>query len=452
MLERYVAEDALRFHMPGHKGLIDMPGGAFDLTEVPGSDSLFDPSDGIFEAEAEAARRWGAGASFLLVNGSSSGVQSMILWSRTHCDKLLLVRDCHVSAVYACASAGIQPVWLEPHWNAAEQLTQWDEGCFSDISEKAGAALFTTYPDYYGRCVNLEMLKDRLAGPGCALLADSAHGAHFIFSDRLPKDAGFFADLWVAGAHKTLPAPTQSAFLHVKDGANASEVSRLLRSVTTTSPSYLLLAGLDNGRAFMETCGGALEELIDGCMELAERLNGLEGLRCWTEKEALGMGYRAFDPTRIVVDVRGLGMSGWAAGLRLRELGVQVEMCDIYRVVLIATVMDGSERLDRLFEAFLGLTAYQRKPAFSRALPALPARGETAMTLRQAWLSATEEIGMESAAGRAAAEPFGAYPPGIPLCVPGEVITYEMIQMVKEVQALGGKYIGVKNGRVRVVR
>lgn len=453
MLERYVGEDALRFHMPGHKGLLDMPGAGYDLSEVPGTDSLFDPGEGILAAELEAARRWKAGASFLLVNGSTAGVQAMILWAKTQCDNLLLSRDCHISAVYACASAGIQPLWLEPQWNVREQLTQWDGGCVRERLATGNNALFATYPDYYGRCIDLETIKKSgLNSRSCALLVDSAHGAHFAYSSRLPGDAGAFADVWVAGAHKTLPAPTQSAFLHVRDGAHAPEVFRLLRSVTTTSPSYLLMAGLDNSRAYMEAGGDAMERLIDACLALEGRLNGLDGLRCFGERDALDMGFIAHDPTRIVVDVRGLGLSGWEAGASLRELGVQVEMCDICRVVLIATVMDGSERLERLFHAFQRLAATKRKPEFDRALASLPARGKTVMTLRQAWLSATDEAPLESAAGRVAAEPFGAYPPGIPLCMPGEEITTGMIELVKEVQGLGGKYFGVKDSKIRVVR
>jgi arginine/lysine/ornithine decarboxylase len=449
MVEHYARQDVLRFHMPGHKGLLAMPDVTLDVTEVPGTDSLFNPEDGILMAENQAAQCWQAARSFLLVNGSTAGIQAMILWAGTQGRTLLLPRDCHISAVYACAAAGIQPLWIEPYWNPREQITQF----FDDpelLLPEGNAAIFHTYPDYYGRCINLGTIKEKLNGRGTALLIDSAHGAHFAFSDRLPRDAGVFADMWVAGAHKTLPAPTQTAFLHVKDDATAAEAARLLRGVTTTSPSYLLMAGLDNSRVFMQRNRNMLDELVDNCLELANRLNGIDGLHCWSERDVVAMGYGQYDPTRLVVDVRGLGMTGWEAGARLRELGVQAEMCDICRVVLIASVMDNQERLLGLYNAFVQLAALKKKTTINHQLQSLPLRGDTVMTIRQAWLSKTMMVELRQSTGRIAAEPFGAYPPGIPLCMPGETITKDVIEVAQEARALGGGFFGVREGKVMI--
>jgi arginine/lysine/ornithine decarboxylase len=449
MLERYTAENTLRFHMPGHKGLAERLGGLHDLTEVPGTDSLFDPREGILEAQEEAACAWGAARSFLLVNGSTCGVHAMVLWAKTQGRRLLLSRDCHVSALYACALADIQPVWMEPGWNACEQLLS--PAGLPHIAKAAKYAVLCTYPDYYGRCSDLGELNGKLSGYDAALLVDNAHGAHFAFSKKLPEDAGTHARMWASGAHKTLPAPTQTAFLHLRRVSDAPDVSRLLRGITTTSPSYLLMEGLDDARAAMQHCGDRLDALVEDCLQLAERLNGIGGLRCWRDGDVCAMGYSGYDPTRLVVDVRGLGFSGWEAGIRLRALGLQVEMSDFYRVVLIATLMDGRARLDEAYKALLKLADQGNTQPVVQRLEALPPRGQAAMTIRQAWLSEACEIALESSAGRIATEPFGAYPPGIPLCMPGEEITPEIVFAVQEAQALGGTFFGIRDGKIMVV-
>lgn len=452
MLERYVAEDTLRFHMPGHKGMLDLPGGAYDVTEVPGTDTLFDPREGILEAAKAAARSFGARESFLLVNGSTAGLQAMALWVETQGRRILLPRDCHLSAVYAAAMAGMQPIWIEPEWNAGEQLFRWSPERILAALPQEKSAIFITYPDYYGRCADLSGLETRMGSHDAALLVDAAHGAHYAFSGRLPPDAGAAARIWVTGAHKTLPAPTQTAFLHVRDDSDARTVARLLRSVTTASPSYLLMTGLDDARAYMDQNKNRLERLIDACLSFAERLNSVDGLRCWNEGEAARLGFARRDPTRLVVDVRGLGMSGWEAGTRLRALGLQVEMCDIYRVVLISSVMDGADRLDEAYAIFQRLANQKKNGCFAGRISAVPSMGQAAMTVREAWLSPTEEVELRRAAGRIAAEPFGAYPPGIPLCMPGEMIQPDAIEMLLEASALGGGLFGVGDGRVSVVR
>jgi lysine decarboxylase len=452
MLDRYIDEDALRFHMPGHKGLVGLPGAAYDLTEVPGTDELFHPREGIREAADAAARAWDAGGSFLLVNGSTAGIQAMALWAKAQGRRLVLPRDCHISAVYACALADIQPIWAEMEWSAHEQLFKWDARRIVERLPAERSAVFITYPDYYGRCADLSELKEALRGHDAVLLADSAHGAHFTFSGRLPPDAGEAAGIWVTGAHKTLPAPTQTAFLHVRDAADAPEVARLLRGVVSSSPSYLLMAGLDDARAYMDADAGALERLIDGCLELGGRIDRLAGLRCWCDADAARMGYARRDPTRLVVDVRGLGLSGWEAGARLRKLGLQVEMCDIRRVVLIASPMDGRDRLDAAGAIFEQLASGGRTARPARGIGAVPRPGKAAMTLREAWLSATEEAELRHAAGRIAAEPFGAYPPGIPLCMPGEIIGPGALAAIEEAQALGGSLFGMRDGKTFVVK
>ena len=451
MLERAAKDGSLRFHMPGHKGLIELPGSNCDLTELTETDTLFEPTGAVLQAQREAAVLWNAAQSFLLVNGSTAGLQAMVFWAAMQGRKLRLPRDCHASAISACALADVQPEWIAPDWNADEQLYQFSPKLMKESINSGKAALLLTYPDYYGRCVDLKDVSQFLADQDAALLVDAAHGSHFPFSPKLPADAGCYARLWVSGAHKTLPAPTQTAFLHVKEPQDSSEISRILRGLTTTSPSWLLLAGLDNARLIMDSERKTLDELVDNCLNCSDQINRIDGLRCWSNQDVLPMGFADHDPTRLVVDVRGLGLSGRQAEARLREFGLQAEMCDNCRVVMIASIMDTGERLHRLYQAFEALAKKGGFGSVPTHLPAPPKAGSAVMTIRRAWMSRTEEIPLGSAIGRVAAEPFGAYPPGVPYCMPGEEITKEAVETARETLGMGGSMFGVKDGKIQIV-
>ncbi len=450
MVERYAEQGLLRMHMPGHKGRLPAWDAALDVTEVPGTDSLYEPTEGIAEAEQLVARRWGAGRSFLLVNGSTAGIQAMVFWAAQQGRTLVLGRDCHISAVHACALAGVQPLWVNPAWSQTEQTFGFDGAAARSVLRSAQRpAYLSVYPNYFGCCADLAALAQDC--PDAALLTDEAHGAHFAFSGRLPADAGTFSALWVAGAHKTLPAPTQTAFLHAAATVEGDDVKRLLRALTTTSPSYLLMMGLDDGRAWMEANTVALEGIIDACQRLRREVNAIPGLRCWRREDILPLGWAALDPTRITVDVRGLGMTGWQAQDTLQVLGVQAEMADLYRVVFIMTSMDGEREFESLLAALRRLAA-QKGEGVPAGLGELPQHEQPALTLREAWLAPAVAVPLAQAIGRVAVEPFGAYPPGIALCMPGERIMQEAVETARQAQACGGSLFGVRDGHILVVK
>ena len=452
MVQRAMGADTLRMHMPGHKGLLALPGAGHDVTEIPGTDTLFDPSEGILRAQQLAAARWGAAASRLLVNGSTAGIQAMVLWAAARKRRLYVPRNCHVSVPFACAIAGVQPVWLPCGWEQEQQVLTWSTDALN-IPAGECAALLVTSPDYFGRCLDFAALRAALPS-GVALLVDAAHGSHLAYSPRLPKDGGAFADLWVCGAHKTLPAPTQTAYLHIKHGSDVPLVTRLLQGVSTTSPSYLLMEGLDNARAYMDQASGAVEDLIDRCMEMRGRINRLDGLRAWDDGDARATGYAAHDPTRLVVDVAGTGMTGWQAAAVLARQGVVVEMADQQRIVCILSVVDDAPRTEALFAALRHLCKREDDNTSTQARPkaAPPPFGRAVLTLREAWLAQSDEVELPEAVGRIAAEPFGAYPPGQALAMPGEIITTAAVEAAQRALAMGGSVFGLRRGLLSVVK
>ncbi|MDR1263425.1 MAG: aminotransferase class I/II-fold pyridoxal phosphate-dependent enzyme [Oscillospiraceae bacterium] len=332
----------LRFHMPGHKGkplpyplAIDC-----DLTEIPGTDDLYHPGGAIDRAQAAAAKSAHAGRSIMLTNGSTAGVLTMIMYAAPKGSALLLSRNAHRSAGNACALAGVEPVYVDRQDShgglTPTSPSEWIEAMRGRPDAKAA---LVTSPDYYGMVTPLAGIAAEARRSGMRLLVDQAHGAHWNWWDEPPCAGLSGADMWVQSAHKTLPAPGQTAWLHMKAGEDAERARCILARIQTSSPSYLFMTALDCARAWMDERGTrALERLKD--MIPVRWPDGIVDPRS---------GER--DPTRIVLDVAGRGRTGFEAQRRLSELGVDIELADERRIVLIASVADEPGDFDRLTDA-----------------------------------------------------------------------------------------------------
>ncbi|MDR0397013.1 MAG: DegT/DnrJ/EryC1/StrS family aminotransferase [Oscillospiraceae bacterium] len=323
----------LRFHMPGHKGKplpypLDI---SCDLTEIPGTDDLYAPSGAIARAQSAAARSARAGHTIMLTNGSTAGVLTMVMYAAPDGGKLLLPRNAHRSAANACKLAGIQPVFIDPGETLDAMRRHPD-----------ARAVFVTSPDYYGIVTPLAPIAEEARRLGMRLLVDQAHGAHWNWWDS-PVRAGLSgADMWVQSAHKTLPAPGQTAWLHMSAAEDPDLARAILARTQTSSPSYLFMTALDCARDWMDGFGAdALARLKD--MIPSRWPDGIVDPRA-------GSG-TAFDPTRIVLDVTGRGLTGFEAQRRLAALGVDIELADERRIVLIATVADEPDDFGGLYYA-----------------------------------------------------------------------------------------------------
>ena len=278
-LKQYGLEDSLRFHMPGHKGRkfrfaseeLAKNLYSWDVTEIPGLDDLQQPEGPIKLAQQKLAELYGADASFFLVNGASSGVIAMMGACLEPGDEVLISRASHKSVLSGLVLTGAEPVYLMPERH--EELGVYTQVTAEAVAEQVGqkpnvkAALLTN-PVYQGFCPDIKSISEIVRKNNVKLLVDEAQGPHFGFSSALPKSAGEFADAWVQSPHKMLTSLTQTAWLHVKgDGINGGRVKSFLNMVTSTSPSYVLMASLDLARAIMEAEGQALTEKA---LELAE--------------------------------------------------------------------------------------------------------------------------------------------------------------------------------------
>ena len=424
MLE--AAAKAQSAHMPGHKG--HAPFGMtelyrLDTTELPSTDDLYVPERGIAEAERLYAKAAGAGATLLLHNGSTVGIHVMLqLWAREG-DTVLLPRNAHLSAMNACIIGGLRPAWI--------QVTRRQDGyCYlrpEDVLQAMhqhpeAKTLLLTRPDYYGGCMPLEEIIAAAHEAGIRVAVDEAHGAHLPWMEGGLQSAGAYgADAWVQSVHKTLPGLTSSAVLHLKEPGDGERALQLLRREQTSSPSFLLMMSIDDARAFMEQEGKArLATTVAAANTVRTQLQGTVYRDAHTLWQTTGM---QFDPTRLVIDAP---EGGERLAQRLRMQGVEVEMHDPWRVVMILTCMDSPEEIRHIGEVLTRLA--EEPPVHHPPMEENAALPQQVMTPREAVMKEAKRMPIRQAVGEVAAVSAGLYPPGIPLVCPGERITGETVE------------------------
>jgi arginine/lysine/ornithine decarboxylase len=467
-LTEYISKNQLPFHMPGHKGgkLFSMQSSfllpQMDLTEVSGLDNLQSPEGIIREAQQLAAEAFQSDACFFLVNGSTSGIHAMMMAAFRPGDLVLIPRNCHKSVWGGLILSGAEPVFIQPEFDEERCLATHvsPEDVEQTILANPNAkGMVITNPDYYGLCPRLKKIQKILGLHEMKLLVDEAHGPHMIFHPDLPPSAAQCdADIWVQSAHKTLPALTQAAYLHVGNRLKNSDihlkeqVTQYHRLLQSTSPSYLIMGSLDYARAYMVEHG---KEALD---KLLEHL-------AWTRRElhVLGIdtmdGYRRpevyqTDATRLVLDISELGLTGFQGEEILRKAGVQVEMSDSHRLILVCTVADQKEDFVRLVDACKHLSTHMgnagitdRKLTISREIP------RQMLSPKEAFAGKIEWVSLKQAVGRiCGGAPVGPYPPGIPKYYPGELITASGVEELLENQAQGANLFGLsEDGRISVI-
>lgn len=441
-VKKHAAKNARSFHTPGHKGRMPCgaPGAAaarFDLTELEGLDNLAFPGGPIYKAQSKAAAAFGALHTHFLVNGSTNGVLAMIAAAAAAGEEIIIDRGCHISAFSALIFSGARPVYVRP-----DILPGW--GLPLGISAKKVAAalkahpraraVFITSPNYFGLTAETEAIAALCRKKSIALLVDEAHGAHFAFHPALPKTAmECGAALCAQSAHKTLPAFTQSALLHVGDEKMAAPAAAAIRLFQTSSPSYILMAGLDFAREFMENEGE--QRLRAVLYAISRHMAGL-GL----------LSHPGKDPTRLVLPAFKTG--GFKAARRLaEEFNINVEMATERSVVCIAGVMDGEDDIKALADAFSKLNP--GAAANSEISP--PPSMKAAKSPREAFYSPSLTLPLSKAVGRCSRGAVFAYPPGAAIIAPGEIITFEAVNYISAAAASGGRIMGLDSlGRADV--
>nr|WP_304578490.1 PLP-dependent transferase [uncultured Acetatifactor sp.] len=482
-LRKHSESDIYPYHMPGHKrrpfGMLPGELSRIDITEIDGFDNLHQPEGILDGLQREAAGLYGAEESFYLVNGSTCGILSAVSCALPEGGHILMARNCHRSAYHGIYLRGLRATYLYPpyleEYGIYDALEPEEVRRALEREPDIGAVLVVS-PTYEGRISDIRAIADIVHERGIPLIVDEAHGAHLGLADGFPKNScQQGADLVIHSVHKTLPALTQTALLHVNgQRIDRGLLRRFLRIYQSSSPSYLLMAGIDNALRYVGLQGqeafGAFRQRFEAMLD---RLRGCRHLRFLTDT-----GDRQ-DTGKLLIATKQSGLTGKQLyDILLGRYHLQPEMAYTGFVLAMFTVNDGEEAYRRMTEALLaidgaleeGMAHTPEKRAEGRAAEAAGSgeyrpgagalcgegAGESAghgrnrgtgrsgaIPLAKAWDMPTEQIALAESEGRYIGEFINLYPPGVPLLVPGERMTGELIGKISEAEEQGLEVQGV---------
>lgn len=450
-LKDYHSRNVIPFDVPGHKhgvGLSELAGYVgkkvleIDVNSMECLDNICNPIGVIKEAEELAARAYGAEKAFFLVNGTTSGVQAMIMAACRPGEKIILPRNAHKSAIAGMILSGAVPIYIQPEINEELGIAMGMtvESVLRTMEEHPDAkAVFVIHPTYYGAVSDLAAIVEAAHGYGMAVLADEAHGAHFNFHPNLPASAmELGADASASSTHKTGGSLTQSSLLLMRSGIlDPSYMKTTLNLTQTTSASYLLMTSIDVARKQLATRGkDILGRLLEIVRDAKAQLNEIDGLYAFGSELVGSPGVFDFDDTKLGVNVRELGLSGYDAEKLLRkEYNIQVELADMYNILAITAVGDTEESIGSLVAAIKDLAKHHRNGDVREITRGMLTNPEIVVSPRDAYYSSKKPVKLEESIGCVSGESIMAYPPGIPLVTPGEMITREIVEYAKMLKA-----------------
>lgn len=450
---KYKKEENLIFSMPGNKCgkvfLKDNIGkefvdtmGYLDITEVDPLDNLHAPEGIILEAQQLLAKTYGVKKAYFMINGSTGGNLCSIFAAFNEGDEVLVERNCHKSIYNGLILRKLKVKYIEPLIN--EKLGIFlppDKKNIYDAIEQCEnlKGIILTYPSYFGITYDIEEVLLDLKKRGLKIVVDSAHGAHFIANNKLPKAIYGIPDYVVLSAHKTLPALTQGSYL--LSNTDDNDVEFYLNTFMTTSPSYLIMSSLDYARYYLDEYGyDEYERLINKAEKYRSIINSLNKVHI-ISKEDLAEDYD-IDKSRYIVMVS-KEYSGHKLLEYLREQGIQCEMSFASGVVLLLSPINDDDDFKKLLKSFENLQLKDiRQDNYSKYYSFIPKK---VLEPYEVFKKECKYIKINEADKNIACEAIIPYPPGIPLLCPGEVITKEAIDIIDDYISNNRSVIGIKN-------
>lgn len=451
--------------MPGHIG---GPGfvmrelnsiAKMDVTEVPGVDDLHLPVEVIEEGQQLLAEAFGAKQSYFLVNGATSGIQSLLL-SMNPGSRILIARNFHKSLFGGMVLSGALPEYIpceideETGIAFAVSKSSIEESLRKN--ENIGA-LFVTSPTYYGTVSDIKSFLNEAVKRDVLLFVDEAHGSHFPFHSAYPDPAiKSGADAVVNGLHKTLPVLNQGACLHLANRFNKEEkVKAAFSLLTTTSPSYPILASIDLARQFMQENG---EKYLDKALllsnEYQEKINQLKGIRCHGGKLKNYSSVAGLDPLKLLISIRGLDIDGYQlAELLCYKYNIQIEMQETNIILAMISMFHDREDWDKLYYALSEITEQYASASYNKAKGnlAIPPHPHVRLSPREAYFAKKRRLRFTNSCGEISAEMIASYPPGIPCLLPGEEITVEIYSYINYLKRSGARLHGPQDQNLNYI-
>ena len=458
-LRRFRRMRVVPFDVPGHK----RGRGNMELTEFLGEDcmsvdvnsmkpldNLCHPVSVIRDAEKLAAEAFGAANVFFMVGGTTSAVQSMIMYACKGGDKIIMPRNVHRSAINALILTGAVPVYVNPEVNnqlgiaLGMSVAQVEKAILENPDAKA---IMVNNPTYYGICSDLKKITELAHAHGMLVLVDEAHGTHFYFGENFPITAmAAGADCASVSMHKSGGSLTQSSFLVMGERVNADYMRQVINLTQTTSGSYLLLSSLDISRKRLALSG---REIFAKTVELAEyarkEINEIGGYYAYSRELVNGDSIYDFDISKLSIYTLPIGLAGIEVYDLLRdEYDIQIEFGDIGNILAYISVGDRPRDIERLISA---LAEIKRRFGKSEAgmLTQEYISPVVAERPRKAFYADKKSLPLDEAAGHVCSEFVMCYPPGIPILAPGELITNEIIRYIRYAKEKGCQMTGTED-------
>ena len=447
------------FDVPGHK----RGRGNMELTEFLGEDcmnvdvnsmkpldNLCHPVSVIKDAEMLAAQAFGAANAFFMVGGTTSAVQSMIMYACKSGDKIIMPRNVHRSAINALILTGAVPVYVNPDTNSqlgislGMSVSQIEQAVRENPNAKA---VMVNNPTYYGICSDLKKITELAHEHNMLVLVDEAHGTHFYFGDNFPLTAmKAGADCASVSMHKSGGSLTQSSFLLMGKNINSDYMRQVINLTQTTSASYLLLSSLDISRKRLALSG---REIFEKTVEMAEyarqEINDIGGYYAYSRELINGDSIFDFDVSKLSIFTLPIGLAGIEVYDLLRdEYDIQIEFGDIGNILAYISVGDRKRDIERLISALAEIKRRFGKTGADMLSHEYisPIISETP---RKAFYADKISLPLDEASGKVCTEFVMCYPPGIPILAPGELVTDEIIEYIKYAKAKGCQMTGTED-------
>ena len=490
-LAAYARSDMYPFHMPGHKRRTGPEESfmnsctdsftnpfAVDITEIEGFDNLHHPEGILKDSMKWAADVYGADQTYYLINGSTGGILAAVCVSVPRGGRILVSRNCHKSVYHGICLNQLKTSYVYPQ--EIEGLGIQGGITAEDVDRMLNRymdtqAVLIVCPTYDGIVSDIEAIARIVHRAGLPLIVDEAHGAHFRYDAMFPVSAlDLGADVVIQSVHKTLPSLPQTALLHIKcnrpDGgcyADRERIDRYIHMVQSSSPSYVLMASIENSIYQMEQTDTA--PYGKQLHRLRRRLGQMRHLRL-ADTGLIGQaGIRDLDISKIVVSTRGTclypavdGLTGFTGAhlddILRREYHLEMEMCGADYVTAITTVMDSGEGLERLGDALTRIdtqltdAGYKPDGRSGNQKSVYSMRCDTAMSMGEAMEEKMASVGLEDSAGCISGEFVYIYPPGIPIVAPGEWISRPILEVILEYRDKGLPVQGPADQSLRTIR
>ena len=464
-LEKFRRRRVVPFDVPGHKRgrgnpeLAELLGEkcvSLDVNSMKPLDNLGHPVSVIRRAEELTADAFGAAHAFLMVNGTTSSVQSMILSVCKAGDKIILPRNIHKSVINALVLCGAVPVYVEakvnPRIGIALGVEVEEMRRVMDANPDA-KAVFINNPTYYGICSNLKKITEMAHERGMKVLVDEAHGTHLYFGENLPVSgmaAG--ADLAAVSMHKSGGSLTQSSILLCGPDMDAGYVRQIINLTQTTSASYLLLSSLDISRRNLALRG---KESFAKVVRMAEyarnEINEIGGYYAYGKDLVDGDSVYDYDVTKLSVYTQGIGLTGIEVYDILRdEYDIQIEFGDIGNILAYISIGDRIQDIERLVGALEDIGRSYEKDSSTLYCGDF-IQPEVVCTPQEAFYADKRQVPIRETAGAICAELVMCYPPGIPILTPGERITDEIIEYILYAKEKGCSLQGTQDPSVQLL-